>query len=96
MRPTGPQMSVQKGRSDEDGERGESGVAAVDVRFDVVGGDDFKQDKDTKDFSGVTPTGEDREREQRGRESGDGGSYVRDKAAESRRGQRRGRREEVR
>ena len=67
---------------DEDGESGEAGVFAVDMGLDVVGSDDFKQDEDAEDFSGVAPSRKDREREHGGRERGDRRSDVRHEAAE--------------
>ena len=65
MRPTGPQMSVQKAGGDKHGEGGEAGVFAVDAGLDVVGGNDFKQDEDAEDFGGLAPSRKDGEREQR-------------------------------
>ena len=38
---------------DEDGEGREAGVSAVDVRLDVVGGDEFEDDEDGEDEDGV-------------------------------------------
>ena len=66
---------------DEDGEGGEARVVAVDAGLNVIGGDDFKDDEEAEDERGVAPAGEDGEREQRGRERGDGRSDVGDEAA---------------
>ena len=57
-------------------------MAAVDVRFDVVGSDDFKHNKDAEDFGRVAPAGEHGKREQSGRERGNGRPDVRDEAAQ--------------
>ena len=67
---------------DKDGEGGEAGVFAIDVGLDVVGGDDFKDDEEAEDERGVGPAGEDGEREQGGRERGDGCSDIGDEAAD--------------
>ena len=58
-------------------------MLAVDVGLDIVGGDDFKDDEDAEDFSGVAPSVKDGDGEQGGRERGDGRSDIGDKAAES-------------
>ncbi len=71
-----------KGGSHEHGEGGEAGVLAVDVGLNIVGGDDFKQDEDAEDFSGVAPSRKDGERKHGGRERGDGCSDIGHEAAE--------------
>lgn len=71
-----------EGSGDEDGDRGESGVAAVDVGLEVVGGDDFEYDEDSEDEEGVFPAVKDGNGEQRGREGGDWGSDVGNEAAQ--------------
>jgi hypothetical protein len=54
--------------SDEDGERGKSSVAPIDVWFEVVAGDEFEESEDGRDEDGVFPAMEngDGEEERRG------------------------------
>ena len=40
---------------DEDRERGEAGVTAIDVGLDVIGGNDFEDEKDAENEGGVAP-----------------------------------------
>ena len=56
-------------------------MVAIDAGLNIVGGNDFKDDKQAEDERGVTPAGEDGEREQRRGERGDGRSDVGDEAA---------------
>ena len=67
---------------DEDGEGGEPGVAAIDVGFDVVSGDQFEEGEGGGDEEGVLPSMEYGDGEQDGSDGGDGDSDVGDEAAE--------------
>src|SRR6185437_691630 len=66
----------------EDSEGGEAGVLAVDVRLDVVGGNDFKNDEASEDEERVCPSRKDGEREHGRGEGGDGRADVGDEAAD--------------
>jgi len=70
-----------EGGGDEDGDGGQSGVAAVDVGFGVVGCDDFHDREEGEDEDGVFPSVKDGDREEGGSECGDGSSDVWDESA---------------
>jgi len=71
-----------EGGGDEDGKRGESGVAAVDVGFDVVASDELEERENAGDEDGVLPSVEDGNREEDGNNAGDGDSDVGHEAAD--------------
>src|SRR5262249_13814866 len=71
-----------EGGGDEDGDGGESGMAAVDVGFDVVARNDFEDGEGGGDEHSVFPTVKDADGEQDGSDCGDGNSDVGNEAAE--------------